>query len=86
MRLHIDDGIRIEATYQGIDMNGNHLLSDVKGDIQRDHAYLNGERSNFPGPEYPEGIMAGQRVKMFCCLFPRPGGARLTDAREVRII
>lgn len=79
--MRIDDGIRIEATYQGIDANGNHLLLDVAGDMTRDHAYLNGERSNFP-----EGIQPGKRIRMFCCIFPRRGGARLTDCREVKII
>jgi hypothetical protein len=84
--MKIDSGIRIEATYQGIDDNGNHLLSDVHGDMVRDHAYLNGERSNFPGPEYPDGIKAGSRIRFFACIFPRRGGARLTDAREIQVI
>jgi hypothetical protein len=84
--MKIDDGIRIEAIYQGIDDNGNHLLLDVKGDLTRDHAYLNGERSNFPGPEYPEGIPAGSRIRFFACIFPRRGGARLTDIRQLEVI
>jgi len=47
---------------------------------------LHGERSNFPGPEYPDGIPEGARIRFFACLFPREGGARLTDCRQLEVI
>ena len=84
--MKINDGIRVIATYSGEDSHGHHLLTDVSGDIIRSHAWLNGERSNFPGPVYPEGIKEGARIRFFACLFPRMGGARLTDVRQLQVI
>lgn len=86
MKPHINDGFKIEATYLGTDPHGNHILEDITGDLVRGHGYLNGERSNFPGPEYPGGIKKGSRIRFFCCLFPRQGGARITDCRDVKVI
>lgn len=84
--MKINDGLRLEATYDGQDCHGHHILKDVRGDMCRDHAYLNGERSNFPGPEYPMGIEPGSRIRFHACLFPRRGGARLTDVRDLKVI
>ena len=79
--MKINDGLRLEATYDGQDCHGHHILKDVRGDMVRSHAWLNGERSNFP-----DGIQPGTRVRFFACLFPRRGGARLTDCRQVEVI
>ena len=79
--MRIDAGLKLEAIYEGQDKHGNHILSDVKGDMKRSHAYLNGSHANFP-----EGIKTGSRIKFFACLFPRMGGARLSDCREVQVI
>ena len=84
--MKINDGLRLEATYDEHDCHGHHILKDVRGDMVRSHAWLNGERSNFPGPEYPEGIKTGARIRFFACLFPRMGGARLTDVRQLKVI
>jgi hypothetical protein len=82
----ITDGLRITATYEGVDQHGHYMLKDVTGDLTRDHVWLNGERSNFPGPEYPDGIREGSRIRFFACLFPRMGGARLTDVRQLEVL
>jgi hypothetical protein len=82
----INDGLHITATYAGQDKHGCYLLHDLTGDMKRDHAYLHGERANFPGPEYPEGIPEGSRIRFYACLFPREGGARLTDIRQLEVI
>ena len=70
--------MKIIATYAGMSEEGHHLLKDVSGDMERDHAWLNCRAG------FPDGVEIGQRVSFFASLFYRPGGARLTDVREVR--
>ena len=80
--------LRVEATYEGIDSHGNILLHEVtirgekKNSIQRlEHRWLNGARSGWPG-----GIESGSRVRFYASPLYRPGGARITDIREVVVL
>jgi|GEM_PF-6075881 hypothetical protein len=45
------------------------------------HAWLNAEHGGFP-----DGIRHGTRVRFWCSFHNRPGGARLTDCRQVEIL
>lgn len=83
MRGHhkINDGLRIEATYVKRDRHGCFFLQDLKGDVKRDHAWLHSEMANFP-----EGIQPGSKIRFYASFFPRPGGARLTDIRELEVL
>ena len=80
--------LQVTATYEGIDSHGNILLHDVlvrgekKNSIQKvDHRWLNGTRSGWPG-----GVEPGVRVRFYASPLYRPGGARLTDIREIVVI
>lgn len=73
--------LRLEATYMGTPRRQHHLLVDVAGDLARDHAWVNGPYGN-----WPDGIPIGSRVRFFASPHFRPGGARLTDIREVRVV
>lgn len=83
----MDLQLRIIATYDGIDQNHNVILHDVeirgerRTQIKRDHQWLNGEHANWPG-----NVPIGSKVRFYASPLYRPGGARLTDVREVRII
>jgi hypothetical protein len=75
--------LKIEATFLGEGFQGNYLFSDVKGDLTRDHLWLNMQRSGFPGQDIPHG----SRVRFYCSMFSRGRKpARYTDIREVSII
>ena len=75
--------MRLEATFLGEGYTGNYLFSDVKGDLTRDHMWINMERGNFPGDQIPHGT----RVRFYCSMFSRGRKpARYTDIREVEVI
>jgi len=78
---HLTLSWKLEATYAGTPRRQHHLLLDVEGDIHRDHAWVNGPHGN-----WPEGIPIGARVRFFASPHFRPGGARLTDIREIEVI
>lgn len=71
---------KIEATYQGI-RSENHILTEVSGDVKRDHLWINGSRGNFP-----DDVPIGSRVKFFASLLDTRNGPRITDVRELAII
>lgn len=80
--------LQVEATYEGTDSHGNILLHDVlvrgekKNSIQRlDHRWLNGAHANWPG-----NVDVGARVRFYASPLYRPGGARLSDVRELEVI
>lgn len=94
--------IHLAATYAGQGyLEPNHILTDVVQSVLRydpdqdrfvpswvpyrdpenPHCWLNAKYSNFP-----EGIPHGTKVSFWASFFPRMGGQRLTDVREVRII
>jgi len=83
------DSIRLEATYAGRGYEKpHHLFTEV---VQIDHgmrkayrdghAWLNAEFSGFP-----DGIEHGAKVRFWASYFPRKGGQRLTECREIEII
>jgi hypothetical protein len=80
--------VHLEAVYAGQGFERPHHL--FRGVVQivngvrkpyRDHAWCNAEYSNFP-----ENVPHGAKVGFWASFFPRMGGQRLTDIREVRII
>lgn len=80
--------VHLEGTYagQGYEMP-HHLIQEVmvieKGHKKpfRDHVWCNAGHSGFP-----DGIPHGARVRFWASYFPRKGGQRLTEVREVEII
>jgi hypothetical protein len=83
----MDLQLRIIATYDGIDPNGNTILHEVeirgdrRTDIKKDHAWLNGAHANWPGK-----VPVGARVRFFASPLHRRGGARITDVRQLEVI
>ena len=73
--------MRIEATYRGQDRHGHHMLEDLDGDVRADHRYINGVFGN-----WPSGVPIGARVSFYASPLYRPGGPRITDVREVRVL
>lgn len=73
--------LRLEATYGGRDKHGHHVLLDIRGDVTRDHHWVNGVRGNFP-----EGLPVGTRVRFFASPHKTRGGIKITDIREVKVI
>lgn len=94
--------IHLEGTYsgQGYEMP-HHILTDVQQitkrfnphldkwetvkvpyrDPDNPHCWLNSEHSGFP-----DGIEHGTKVRFWASYFPRKGGQRLTECREIEII
>lgn len=94
--------VHLEGIYagQGYEMP-HHLLTDVVRyvrvydsvqkkyvtvkvpykDPDNPHCWINAEYGNFP-----DGIKHGARVRFWASYFPRKGGQRLTEVREVEII
>jgi len=83
----MDLSLRIIATYDGTDSNGNILLHEVsiqgdrRTDIKKDHAWLNGQHANWPG-----NVDVGSRVRFFASPLYRRGGAKLTDIRDLKVL
>ena len=80
--------LQVTATYEGTDTHGNILLHDVlvrgekKNSIQKvDHRWLNGEHANWPG-----NVAVGSRVRFYASPLYRPGGARITDVRNLVVL
>jgi len=83
----MDLSLRITATYDGTDPNGNIILHEVsiqgdrRTDVKKDHAWLNGQHANWPG-----GVDVGSRVRFYASPLYRRGGPRLTDVRSLVIL
>ena len=83
----MDLQLRIIATYDGIDPNGNIILHEVtirgdrRTDIKKDHAWLNGAHAN-----WPENVAVGARVRFYASPLHRRGGAKITDVRQLEVI
>ena len=80
--------LQVTATYEGTDSHGNILLHEVtirgekKNSIQRlDHRWLNGAHANWPG-----NVDVGDRARFYASPLYRPGGARITDFREMVVL
>jgi hypothetical protein len=81
--------IRLEGIYAGQGYEKpHHLFTDVvqiengeRVPYRDGHVWLNAEYGCFP-----EGIRHGARVRFWCSFHNRPGGARLTDCRQVEIV
>ena len=74
-------GLKITARFDGRKRKGNIILRDVQGDLVRDHFWLNKSYNDFPAD-----IPVGSRISFFADIFESPGGPKLTDIREIRVI
>jgi hypothetical protein len=81
--------IHLKGIYAGVGYEKpHHLFTDVvqienghEKPYRDKHCWLNAEFSGFP-----DGIPHGTRVSFWCSYHPRPGGRKLTEARNIIII
>ncbi len=72
--------MRVTATYQGRDRRGHYILTDVRGHMRRDHAFINGVYNSLPE------IPLGARIRFFASAYWRRGEMKLSDVREVEVL